>query len=635
MSRLKACMVALALSAVLPAGVAQAADEAWTLKTATGRLAFHPELARDLGIQVDVNAPADKRGYLVSSFEAAGRLELRAPGQMFRDIGGGELRVASTGVIHLGTTDVALQDMTIQRGNGERTLSLVANDGRIVFFADHMHFTADRATGQIRMFNLDLRLAPEAARALGYEEYTDLAVAVMELEGPIVIPGPPETPEGACTNPNFGLPDNDTSMINIGNVQQMATEPSTGRIAVAPDATVGNVGATDVPWYEKFSGSFPPYNNDQHPYLIWNMYRQVNGVMEQIGVSPLKHAFFTINENCACPGGNILWVDCQDIYSTGTNDSIFALTLRPELTAFTGVWQRCGSIFDPDCNNVENNPPPRANPMDRRMAVATADFGVPGATYYIDASYIVRDDTNIFNQGWRTINPHFVGGNWVFTPLGPMNIGVVLDQWVNPANPGPNAQVVPLNTPHGRLRVVVRAFDLGGGQWRYEYGVQNYDFDPRIKTFRVPLPPGVVATNPGFHDPDQDAANNWTATITSNFIVWTAPTAAAAQDYGTLFNFRFTANAAPSAAGGTKVTMRVQEVAFFVSLTAAIVGPGTPTTARPLIPLAYGAASAPAEISLRRRDAARPAPSPASAVSPGSARPWPGPPRWRWRARGR
>lgn len=576
MSRVKVCMVALALAAVVPAG-AWAADEAWTLKTGAGRLAFHPEISRDLGIQVGVNAPADKHGRMVTTFEASGRLELRAAGPLFKDIGAGELRLSSTGILRLGNTDVALDGLTVQRGLEERTFSLVASDGRILFWADHMHFMVDRELGQIRFFNLDLRLAPEAARALGDERYADTFVAVMELAGPVVIPpGGAEEPD-SCANPNYGLPDNDTAMLSIGSVQQMASEPATGRIAVAPSSTVINVGVTEVPWHEKFSGNFPPYNNDQHPYLAWNMYRLSNGVMEQIGISPLKHAFLTINAGCNCNDPHIFGVGCNDTYGTGNNDSLFDLTPRNEITAFSGVWKRCGSIFDPDCNGVENSPPPRSGPMDRRMAVATSDFGVPGAVYYLDSWYIVRDDTNIFNQGWRTITPtNAGGGNWIFTPLGNMNIGTVLDQWVNPANPGPNAQALPITTSLGHLRLVVKAFDLGGGQWRYEYGLQNYDFDPRIKSFTVPLPAGVTVTNPGFHDPDQDAGNNWTATIGSNAITWLAPTDAAAQDFDSLFNFRFTVNASPTAAGGTLVKMRVQESKVW-SVSGAVVGPGTPT----------------------------------------------------------
>jgi hypothetical protein len=584
MSRVKVCVAALALAAVVPAG-ARAADEPWTLKSAAGRLAFHPEISHALGIQVGANAPADKHGRTVTTFEASGRLELRAAGPRFKDIGSGELRLSSTGVLRLGSTDVPLDGITLQRGLEERTLSLVANDGRILFWADHMHFLVDRDRGQIRLFNLDLRLAPEAARALGDERYADMSVAVMELAGSVTIPAFQDEPDGACTNPNWGLPDNDASMINVDEVEQVASEPATGRIAVAPSSTVGNVGATDVPWYEKFSGNFPPYNNDQHPFLVWNMYRLVNGVMEQIGISPLKHAFLTINFNCACSEGHVLWVGCQDTYAVLNNDSVFDITPRNEVTAFSGVWKRCGSIFDPDCNGVEDSPPPRNGPMDRRMAVATSDLGVPGAVYYMDSWYIVRDDTNIFNQGWRTITPHVVGNTWLFTPLGNMNIGTVLDQWVNPGNPGPNAQSVPIVTSLGHLRLVMKAFDLGGGQWRYEYGLQNYDFDPRIKSFSVPLPPGVTVTNPGFHDPDQDAGNNWTATIGSGAITWTAPTDAAAQDYDSLFNFRFTVNASPTAAGGTVVKMKVQEAKIW-TLSEAIVGPGTPTASRSSVPRA-------------------------------------------------
>jgi hypothetical protein len=577
MSRVRVCLLALAMAAVGHGAWAQT-DEPWTLKAAAGRLAFHIDRSRDLGIQVGANAAPDKHGRPVAAFEAAGRLELRHEGGLFRDIGSGELRLASTATLRLGETDVALDGITVQRGPQQRMLSLVANDGRVLFLADHMHFEVDRQAGQMRMFNMDLRLAPEAARALGDERLSDKMVAVMELAGPVVLPPVAETPMG-CANPDWGLPDNDTSMLLIGDVEQVAKEPPTGnpvRVAVTPSSTVENVGKTDVPWYEKFSGNFPPYNNDQHPYLVWNMYRLAGGVLEQIGVSPLKHAFLTINSDCECFDPHILGVGCNDTYGVGNNDSLFDLTPRQELTAFTGIWKRCGSIFDPDCNGVQNNPPPRANPMDRRMAVATADFGVPGAVYYIDSWYIVRDDTNIFNQGWRTVTPTLFAENWFFEPLGPMNIGVVLDQWVNPANPGPNAQSVAISTVLGRLRLVVRAFDLGGGQWRYEYGLQNYDFDPRIKSFTVPLPAGVVATNSGFHDPDQDAANNWTATFVPGSITWQAPTAAAAQDYGTLYNFRFTANASPSGPGGVMVRMGVQEAKVW-KLAPSIVGPGTPT----------------------------------------------------------
>lgn len=569
MTRMKVCLLALAF--VAAAGGAWAGDETWQLESARGKLGFHPDIIRDLGISVQPSQGLDTYSRLVSPFEAAGRIDLRAPGSLFRDIGDGELHITSTGTLRLRDTEIPLQGMSLQRGNDERSFAIVAG-GRILFFADHMHFRVDRGASQIRMFNMDVRLAPEAARALGDERLVDTAVAVLELEGRVSIPpGSKEQPDADCVSGGWGLPDVDAQMTAI-SFQQVGSLGNV--VAIAPSASLMNAGVTDIPWYSKFSGQHPPYNNDQHPYLLWDMYRLSNGVLEQIGVSPLKHAFLTINSGCSCSSGNIMFVGCQDTYGVGNNDSIQDLTPRPEITAFSGVWQSCGSIFDPTCTGSFHAAPPRADALDRRMAVAIPDLQVAGASYYFDAWYIARDDTNIFNTiAWRPTTVSCSGSTCNFTQ-GSMSLGPVIDQWVNPSNPPPNAQSVSLNTVLGHLRVAMRAFDMGGGQWRYEYGVQNFDFDPRVRSFTVPLPPGVVPTNIGFHDPDLNAANNWTATVTASDITWNAPNDAAAQDFGTLYNFRFTANALPSAPSATAVAMRVQEAKVW-KLSAPIVGPGT------------------------------------------------------------
>src|SRR5690606_22348495 len=65
----------------------------------------------------------------------------------------------------------------------------------------------------------------------------------------------------------------------------------------------------DVAWYQKFTGNSAPYGNDQHPYLIWNLYRLYpDGSIEQIGRSGVKHAFLTVNSRCIsqCGGGHQL-----------------------------------------------------------------------------------------------------------------------------------------------------------------------------------------------------------------------------------------------------------------------------------------------------------------------------------------
>jgi hypothetical protein len=218
--------------------------------------------------------------------------------------------------------------------------------------------------------------------------------------------------------------------------------------------------------------------------------------------------------------------------------------------------------------------------MERRMAVLETDLQTAGATYYIDSWYVVRDDINIFNtMGWRTLTPIAPtppSTQWTFGLGAALTQGRVLDQWVNPAAPGAGAESVAIDTTFGKLRLAVKASDLGGGQWRYEYALMNYDFDPRVKSFRIPLPAGATPGNIGFHDPDGDAATDWTSNVSGNAITWTAPSSAASQAWHTLYNFRFTVNASPGAAGGAQAQLGV-DAARGWTLTPNVLGPGTTT----------------------------------------------------------
>lgn len=571
--RARMCLAAVACLGLAGGAAAQRAQESWPVGAAQGKLAFYSEVLKGIGAQVAPAGKPDVDGRVAVAFRASGDLLLEAPGSIFADLGKGALRLTSRGVLRGPGGAIQLGGLELRRGTDERSFVFVDAQGQEWFTADHMHYSVDRDARRMRMFNLDVRLTTGAARVLGDTRYEGLAVAVMELNAPVGIPaGSVETPDGSCTTPNWGLPDNDVGLIAIDSMQQMSREGTfpSGRIAIAPSATLQNVGTTDVPWYGKFSGSFPPYNNDQHPFLVWNAYRLANGVLEQIGVSPLKHAFLTINSICSCSSGNILWVGCADTYGTGTNDGTGSLGPRSEILPSIGYWQRCQSIFDTNCDGVQNSAPPRANNMDRRMAVLESDLQA-GGTYYIDSWYVVRDDKNIFNtMGWRTFVP--TGGTtWTFS-LGAFTNGPVIDQWVNPAAPGANAQSVLFPTKFGQLKLAVKASDLGGGQWRYEYALMNFDFDSGVKSFSIPVPAGAVVTNVGFHDPDANAATDWTASTAGNAVTWTAPNAASAQPFSTLYNFRFTVNAAPTAASGSVATLGVQAARGWAP-TIAVIGP--------------------------------------------------------------
>lgn len=582
----RARVLAVAAVCLAASALAQAASsERWQIQSARGRLNFYAEVLKDLGAVATPAAARDVDDRVAVAFTANGDLALDAPGSAFKDVLNGQLRLASKGVLSGPAGQIELDGLVVRRGVDSQTLELLGAGGRKWFDADHMHFAVDRKAGAFRMYNLDVRLTEESAqRLMGDPRYAGQPVAVLELEAAVpALVGSVEQPLGGCTTPNWGAPvHGDVALINISSVSQQARDTTPpARVAISPSSVLKNAGDTDVPWYSKFSGSFPPYDNDQHPLLVWDMFRMVNGTLEQIGVSPLKHAFTTTNNNCACAGGSILWVGCEDTYGTSTNDSISSLGPRSELLASVGYWQKCQSIFDTNCDGTANATPPRANPMDRRMAVLESDLQTPGATYYFDSWYVVRDDVNIFNtMGWRTVTPTAPvppATMWTFALGAPLTQGPVIDQWVNPAAPGPNADSVTINTPHGKLRLAVKATNVGGGLWSYDYALMNFDFDSAIKSFSIALPTGVSPTASGFRDVDQSASTDWPATVASNAISWTAPNAASVQNWSTLYNFRFTIAAAPTSAGGSQATLGIQ-TARGATLQPSVLGPSTSLT---------------------------------------------------------
>ena len=143
---------------------------------------------------------------------------------------------------------------------------------------------------------------------------TGIAIGVLELVGQL---GDPQGGDlavagvgGSCTTPDFALPV-DIALIAIGSVQQSALV--SGQVAITPSAELQNVGLADVRW--------EPVLDPDHPLLHWALYRLDGDRFEQIGLSAVKHAFFAVNSDCPCPGGQVLWaLGCTDIYGVSTNE---------------------------------------------------------------------------------------------------------------------------------------------------------------------------------------------------------------------------------------------------------------------------------------------------------------------------
>jgi hypothetical protein len=580
-------------------------------------LVVNHDLLAELGLSIapegEPRAPLEAQ-YRAQDLTLGGTLDYALEhGHFVRTIGG-ELGADRVFTLRAGkrTASLALK----LRAGGTRAVAFewVDRDGQAWFTAPYVHQFNE--TARIELANLDLRAGPALAQWVHRPALEGVALGVLHVDLPLE-PAAAKALDGAiaaCANPNWpGKPGytTDVQLTDVSALQSqcmMTCAPggscatNCNGVGANPDAIVKltpstrlrNAGTGDVPWYTKFSttappGSYPYASIDQHPFLVWNLYRiNALGQLEQIARSGVKHAFATGNEGCDCPDSHVLAPTCADTYLNFTNDFGFFIAPRSEVIASTGVWGRCHSTFDPNCDGVEDSHP--LGDYDLRAAVHESELDPvrnAGASYYVDAWYVIRDDANIYNtMGWRTFVPAFVGGTWELTVGNTFQNGAVIDHWVDPASPSATQRNVEAVTPRGRVKLAMKATAIGGGLYRYDYALMNFDFgvavtagvEPALEVLRntglsgfsVPVPAGTTIVAPSFHDGDRDAADDWQPAITGAQIRWTAP-AGRSLDWGTLYRFSFVANAAPQNA---VATLAVAETGALADPVVATLGPG-------------------------------------------------------------
>lgn len=526
---------------------------------------------------------------------------------------------------------IQLENPTFRLQSNPLRIDLVSADGRVDVYIDQVMYEFVDGGRQFRIRSADLRLSAAGAARIGHPDQAGLALAEVRALAPMYVMAKALEPT-SCADPNWpgkavpgggGLTYQADVFMQTFNSGSNANKPAEykrcrncdgpggaldGEVVFAPSSTLRNnvnngtaaatvsgdvlgtsavLNAAMVSWYPMFSTSpwsYPYPGSDQHPYLIWNLYRiNANGGIEQVGRSGVKHAFLTTNQGCASGencSGNILGRACGDTYGTGNNDSSSDLGPRSEIIPAKGQWGRCGSIFDPDCNNVENASGNTS--FDQRLLVresAIDQAANPGASWLFESWYIVRDDVNIYNtMGTRPFTATYGGGVWTAGDSAAMKLGSAIDRWNE--TPGAFASnLSELSVPGGHTKVAVRVTDLGNGTWRYNYAVMNFDFareatqgaEPSLrvlrnygfKRFSVPLLGGNVLSRE-FSDGDSNAANDWTAPLTPDplAVEWVAPADSASLNWGTLFRFTVVSDSPPSPG---QATLEVTE-------------PGTPQT---------------------------------------------------------
>jgi hypothetical protein len=545
-------------------------------------LLFNTGILEPFGIEVRSEGmrammpPVDQHGYLGIRYagSAGDQLQISAPELAMRGFAGGRLKF--DGILELvrGSRRVRLNGFYLAGSSSNPiALDLLDDDGRVWMRLDYIHFELMADEESLSLRYMDLRVTPALAVELGVPQLSNERIGAAFATAPIVARAEDLVARSSCTVDDANWPtepdyEADIAMTHMGTPSfrrcQGCNGSSGGPMVIVPDATLKNVGTADVPWWVQFSGNFPPYGNDQHPFLIWNLYRlSADGQLEMIAASGLKHAFFTINigPDCACPGGQILWSQCEDIYGAASNDMGVYLAPRNEIVPHAGLWGRCHSFFDPDCSGSQSQ---SSGSYDNRLLVMESEINPaahPGARFFLDAWYVTRDDENIFNSmGWQEITPTWNGMTWTFPVSDGMTQGAVIDHWVDPLLPAMDQLSTLVETDTGTIKVAVHVEDLGDGTWRYDYAVANFDFmrasiagsEPDLEVtdsqgliaFEVPARSNVEILATQFSRADRLTGQDWTVETVNQKVRWSDP-GDTPLDWGLLFRFSLVADHPP------------------------------------------------------------------------------------------
>ena len=541
--------VAALVSVTAPAG---AEPETWALAGGSTTLYFNQHVLTDLGIEI-VGTSEQRAGHFqYQEFEVMPEspvLRAAIPRGSFERLVSGALRHGGGFDVRWDGGYIPLEGFELRPSPELYTFEVRASDGSVVFVLDYPHTRYIPESGRMVFINMDLRIAHELASRLGRPDLEGLTIGEGHVITEVVEGG--TLPGGGGCVPDF-TGEVDVELTGLDKLSEVFHDSE--RVAMAPSAELGNVGTADIEWFQSIApDDYAGYSTlGQHPYLIMHFYRLSNGVLQQIGRSDLKHAFFSANLNCPCPADQVLYKGCFDLYGTNTNAWRSRLAPRAELISSTGDWTSLGSHFDdvPVDDYRDHDEGDHPDPFEHRLTATTDDLLTPGASYFLEAWYLAKGDVDIFNSmGYRGVSPQ-QGPSWTFpfTDSG-LTHGSVLDAWVDPGAVPPGASTTTVDTGAGHFKLAVQTSLLDDGFYHYELALMNLDFDRQIRSLSVALPSGATVRAPGFDDVDDDEGNDWRLTVPGDIATWATDDgdpAVNALDWATLYNFRFDTNVAPA-----------------------------------------------------------------------------------------
>ncbi|MFN0058726.1 MAG: proprotein convertase P-domain-containing protein [Planctomycetota bacterium] len=346
------------------------------------------------------------------------------------------------------------------------------------------------------------------------------------------------------------LPGPDVLLGELTELLQLGREGD--EVGCAPDSPLCNSGVEPLDWM----GIPSPL----HPFIAYNMYRLEDGRFEQIGMSWVKHGFGAAQDN-ACglgctpyPDSTRLGLGCSDTYNAPTNGAQGIMGPRSEINPWTGAFTYAGS-------HIETTGGSGHDEVSHRLRVLDADLDPalhPDAEYYCELIIFAHDDSQHGNNiAHEPVNVSGApGGFWSFdisadaTALGP-----AINAWVD----AQQTVIEPATGNDGRAILACRVTDNGDGTWHYDYAIYNFDMERMVRSLDVPVAAATTLTNIEFRafqiEADLYSNDPWTATRDGDSLMWSTPAFGAPGGnpiiWGTMYSFRFDADAAPVASSAT------------------------------------------------------------------------------------
>lgn len=291
-------------------------------------------------------------------------------------------------------------------------------------------------------------------------------------------------------------------------------------------------------------------NTLNHPVISTTLFKYDNGRMTQIGVSFVKHSFAALQGNecgfgCAGDGSwQSLGSGCSDPYGPGLNGAQDDLGPRFEVNAYTG-----GYLTPPSWANQTGNS------IYKRLQVPTAEVQAPGAKFFAEGQYVTLDDAQAGNQfnnaSYRPMNIN--QSNYSMSLAGStIRETPAIFAW---QVEDPSVTISQVDVPgEGRFYLASKAVDLGGGTYRYEYGLYNMNSHRSAGSITIPVNTGT--SNYGFHDIHYHSGEpydgtDWSPVDNGSSVTWSTVDYATNENanavrWGTMYNFWFESDSAPT-----------------------------------------------------------------------------------------